>query len=100
MPSFSRTATGATDWVNLGPGYTPVAISGTFSATVALEVRLTPTDGATVLPLARDTAGTAYSTTIPTGVFMVDGLEAAPDAQIRANVTAYTSGTVVIQIGR
>lgn len=99
MPSTSLAATGPTEWVNLGLGFTPVAVTGTFVGSVAFEVRLIPDTGATVFPLARDTSGTALVFTAPSGVVMVDGLEGAPDAQIRGNFTR-TSGTAVVQIGR
>ena len=98
MPSFSLAATGSTEWVNIGPGYTPAAITGTWTGTVAFEARLTP-DSATSFGIAKDTSGTALSFTANTGVFMIDGLEGAPDAQVRATFTR-SSGTAAVQIGR
>jgi len=99
MPATNLTATGATEWVNLIAGAaTPIAVSGTFVGTVAFEVRVSR-EGVT-LPLSRDLFGTPMTFTAPSGMVLVNGMEAAPDAQIRANCTAFTSGTLVVQIGR
>lgn len=98
MATFSLSAVGATAGVAVGPGTYSVNVSGTFTATVLFERAAAP--GAPWRPLARDNAGNLLSFTAPSGDLVLTGADQEPDALIRASVTAYTSGTVAIRIGR
>ncbi len=64
-------------------------ISGTFSATVSLEMR---DSSGTWRTLAIDNVGTQSTWTVPTGIFFVD--ENENDREYRWNCTSYGSGTI------
>ena len=99
MPSFDLAASGAaTEGVPVGSGTYSVNVSGTFVATVLFERRTTPT--ATWQPIAKDNNGTSLTFTTASGDLAGTGTDQEPDAQVRARVTAYTSGTVSVRIGR
>ncbi len=99
MPSFNLAASGAaTDPVPVGPGTYSVNISGTFVATVLFERRATPLGD--WQPIAKDNNGNFLTFTAPSGDLGGIGTDQEPDAQVRARLTAYTSGTAVVRIGR
>lgn len=99
MPSFNLAALNAvTDGVPIGSGTFSVNVSGTFVGTVAFERAAAP--GATWQPVAKDNNGTALTFTGASGDLAGQGTDQEPDAQIRARMSAYTSGTAVVRIGR
>lgn len=99
MPSFSLgVLDAATDAIPVGANSFSAAVSGTFTGTVLFERRATPT-GAWE-PMAQSSAGTAISFTAASGAFPVWATDQEPDAQVRARMSAYTSGTATVRIGR
>ena len=99
MPSFNLGALNAeTDWVPTSGGTFTAAVDGTFAGTVSFFYR--PSQSGTGRAIARDLTGTALAFTAPSGVIQGNGSVAEPDAQIQARMTAYTSGTAVVRIGR
>lgn len=99
MPSFNLGASGATtDAVPVGAGTYSVNVSGTFVATVLFERRTN--DAGTWQPIAKDNNGTSLTFTAASGDLGGAGTDQEPDAQVRARLTAYTSGTAVVRIGR
>lgn len=88
----------ATDPVAVGASSFSVCISGTFTGTVILERRAVP--GGAWEAMARDNSGTAISFAAPSGAFPVWAADAEPDAQVRARMSAYTSGTATVRVGR
>jgi hypothetical protein len=102
MPSFNLTAgSGAgsvTDGVPVGAGTFTANVSGTFVGTVLFERAVTP--GASYFPIARDNSGNFLQFTAPSGDLPGQGSTQEPDALIRARMSAYTSGTAVVRIGR
>ena len=99
MPSFNLAAANAeTDWVPVSTGTFTVAVDGTFVGTVGFFYRTMPSG--TGRAIARDTAGSLLQFTAPSGVLGGLGSAMEPDAQIQARMTAYTSGTAVVRIGR
>ena len=101
MPSFNLTAASGvgslTDAVPVGNGIS-VNVSGTFAGTVQFQRAVTP--GATFFPIAANTFGTPLNFTAPSGDVFIAASPGEPDALIRAQCTAYTSGTAVVRIGR
>jgi hypothetical protein len=98
MPSFNIGALDAvTDGVPVGSGAFTANVSGTFVGTVLFEYRTTPRGAWEAM--SRDAAGTALSFTAPSGVFVLPHSEAEPDGQVRARMSAYTSGTASVRIG-
>jgi hypothetical protein len=99
MPSFSLGALEATtDAVPVGSSICSACVSGTFTGTVVIERRATPS--AAWEQMARDTTGTAISFTAPSGAFPLWEVDQEPEAQIRARMSAYTSGTATVRLGR
>lgn len=100
MPSFNLGAlNAATDPVPVGPGTWTFAISGTFSGTVQMQWRSTPARDWEAISLSPASAAPA-NYTAPTGAIAAVGSALEPDAQVRAVMTAYTSGTAAVRIGR
>lgn len=102
MPSFNLTAvsatpTGTTDAIPVGGGVS-VNVSGTFVATVQFQRAATP--GGTFTPIAADNFGSFLQFTAPSGDILILPSANEPDAVIRAQCTAYTSGTAAVRIGR
>lgn len=87
--SSSLTATGATSAIMMRNGI--VRVSGTFSATLQVEVDALA--NGTWAP-ALDGSGAAINITVP-GVLKVENGVTCPT---RINCTAYTSGTVAVAI--
>ncbi len=88
----------ATDPVATGSTTFSVAVSGTFVGTVLFERRVSPSSHWETM--ARDSAGTAFSFTAPSGGVLMWATEQEPEAQVRARMSAYTSGTATVRIGR
>jgi hypothetical protein len=99
MPSFNLGALNAvTEGVPVGAGTFTANVSGTFAGTVLFERAATP--GAAYFPIARDNNGNFLQFTAPSGDLPGMGSALEPDALIRARMSAYTSGTAVVRIGR
>ncbi len=100
MPSFSLGAlNAATDPVPVGTGTWTFAVSGTFSGTVQMQWRSTPTRDWEAISWAQASPAAAEYTAA-TGRVMAEGSTLEPDAQVRAVMTVYTSGTAAVRIGR
>ena len=74
------------------------SVSGTFVGTVRLERRVTPASGWE--PVARDLAGNFVQFTAASGALPLAGVYAEPDAELSWFMSAYTSGTAVVRMGR
>lgn len=99
MSTFSLAALNAvTDGVPVGSGTFTANVSGTFVGTVLFERAVFP--GAAWFPIARDNAGNFLDFSVPSGDLPGRGSDQEPDALVRARMSAYTSGTAVVRIGR
>lgn len=99
MATFNLAASNAvTEGVPVGGGTFSVNVSGTFTASVLFERAAGP--GAPWQPIAKDNNGVFLIFTSPSGDLSGMGTDQEPDAMIRARLTSYTSGTVVVRIGR
>jgi hypothetical protein len=99
MPSFNLAALdAATDGVPVGAGSFSVNVSGTFVGVVLFERRTRPDAG--WQPIAKDNNGTPLTFSAPSGDLGGTGTVQEPDAQIRARMTSYASGTAVVRIGQ
>jgi hypothetical protein len=97
MPSFNLTATGSTDAIPVGGGIS-VNLSGTFVGTLQFQRATTP--GGTFQPIAADSFGSLLQFTGPSGDLLIVPAPNEGDAVVRATCTAFTSGTLVVRIGK
>jgi hypothetical protein len=99
MPSFNLGAVNAaTDWVPAQGGTFSLDVSGTFAGTVGVFYRPTPEGNGTAV--AKDLNGALLTFTGASGSVLGQAPQAEPDGQIQARMTAYTSGTATVRIGR
>lgn len=85
--------------VSVGTGTWTFAISGTFVGTVQMQWRSTPASPWEAISWTQASPAAA-DYTAATGRVLAEGSALEPDAQVRAVMTAYTSGTASVRIGR
>jgi anti-sigma-K factor RskA len=89
----------ATEPVPVGAGTWTFAIGGTFAGTVQMQWRSTPAGDWEAISLS-SFGGSPANYTAPTGAIAAMGSALEPDAQVRAVMIAYTSGTAAVRVGR
>jgi len=96
LTSATCPGTGCTVYQVSGQGSISLQLSGTFSATVQFEQTNNPDVGWVALQLSPVTGGAAVTSSTTTGIW-AGGISGAKFVRLR--VSAYTSGTVVIDPG-
>lgn len=100
MPTFTLGAlNAATDWVPVGQRTYTIDVSGTFVGTVTFFYR-SGQEGAGSAVARDNVSGAPLEFQGPSGAVLGMGTEMEPQAQIQARMTAYTSGSASVRIGR